>query len=206
MSGVVYVVDDDAGMREALSSLLETAGFDARFFADGAAFLAACDAEAAGCVILDLAMPGMSGEQVQAEMIARGVTMPIIFLTGTATVASAVRTVQAGALDFLEKPVRGPELLECIRQALAHDESNREQQAWQLEVVRAYGRVTPREREVMALVVAGMPNKEIARTLGISHRTVEAHRGHIMQKMGTEHVAELVNMAVQCGLDLPEPS
>lgn len=198
MSPSVFVVDDDDAMRDALVQLLETAGLRVEAHADGSAFLAACGPDRPGCVLLDMAMPGMSGLEVQAALRAQGLNIPVIFLTGHGDIPMAVQAMQAGAADFLEKPVQGITLLERVRLALKLDEDRRTTQARTYDILKRHAQLSPREREVMALAVSGLTSKEIAKQLGISPRTVEVHRTHIMHKMGAANMAELVNMAACC--------
>jgi FixJ family two-component response regulator len=194
----VFVVDDDAALRDALVQLLEADGLRVEAYADGPTFLTACGEDCPGCVLLDMAMPGMTGRQVQAALKDRGWNIPILFLTGHGDIPMAVRAVQNGAVDFLEKPVHGAVLLERVHRALTLDRNRREAQAHAHAVRQRHARLSPREQEIMALVVAGRSNKEIARQLGLSHRTVEVHRTHIMDKMGAANLAELVSMAAYC--------
>jgi len=198
MMSTVFVVDDDAAVRAALARLLETAGMRVETYADGPALLAACEQQPPGCVVLDMAMPGMNGHEVQAALNELGLGISIVFLTGHGDVPMAVEAVQAGAVDFLEKPVQGVVLLERVHRALAVGEERREAQAYAQAVQQCHGRLSSREREVMALVVSGLSSKEIARQLGLSPRTVEAHRSHVMDKMGATSLAELVNLAAYC--------
>jgi two-component system response regulator FixJ len=194
----VFIVDDDDALRQALRHLLETAGLRVESYADGPAFLAACSADCAGCVVLDMAMPGMDGRQVHAALKERGVKLPVLFLTGHGDVPMAVQSLQAGALDFLEKPVKGAELLEGVRRGLALDDERRSAENRRREIRQRCERLTPRERQVMELVVAGLANKEIARDLDLSPRTVEVHRAHVMHKMGAASLVELVSLAGEC--------
>jgi two-component system response regulator FixJ len=198
MNQTVFVVDDDAAMRDALVQLLETAGLQVEAHADGPAFLAAYEANRTGCLLLDMAMPGMTGLEVQAALNARGLTIPIIFLTGHGDIPMAVRAVQAGAVDFLEKPIQGAALLERVQRALALDLEWRQTQGRTQGIQQRYARLSSRERECMALIASGLTSKEIARELGISPRTVEVHRTHVMHKMGAANLADLLNMAACC--------
>ncbi len=198
MNQTVFIVDDDAAMRDALAQLLETAGLQAEAHADGPAFLAACEADRPGCLLLDVAMPGMTGFEVQAALNARGLTIPTIFLTGHGDIPMAVRAVQAGAVDFLEKPIQGAALLERVQRALALDLEWRQTQGRTQAIQQRYARLSSRERECMALIASGLTSKEVARELGISPRTVEVHRTHVMHKMGAVNLADLVNMAACC--------
>jgi RNA polymerase sigma factor (sigma-70 family) len=198
MNPTVFVVDDDFAMRDALIQLLEAAGLQVESHADGPAFLAAYGQGRSGCLLLDMAMPGMTGLQVQAELNARGLTVPILFLTGHGDIPMAVRAVQSGAVDFLEKPIQGAALIERVQRALALDQESRQSQEQIQAVQQRYSRLSPREREVMALAVSGLTCKEIAKKLDLSPRTVEVHRTHIMHKMAASSLAELVHMAIDC--------
>jgi two-component system response regulator FixJ len=200
MTPTVFVVDDDEALRSALVQLLETAGLAVASYADGRAFLEDYVDERPGCVLLDVAMPGLSGLDVQEALRGRGLHPPIVFLTGHGDIPMAVRAVQAGAIDFLEKPVTSATLLERVRRALAIDQEQRSERALRQEIRERYRRLSVRECEVMRQVVAGSSSKEIARVLRISVRTVEAHRIHVMHKMGASNLAELVNLAGRCDL------
>jgi two-component system response regulator FixJ len=198
MNAPVFIADDDVGIRDSLTILLEANGLTVESFADGHAFLTACMQRRPGCAVLDVAMPGMSGYQVQAALNQRNLTIPVIFLTGHGDVPMAVQAIKAGAMDFLEKPVTGTALLKRVRRALALDAQNRVVEEDTLLVRQRYASMSPREKEVMALVVAGLSSKEIARHLGVSARTVDTHRAHIMLKMQATNVAELVQSARLC--------
>ena len=198
MKPTVYIVDDDRAIRESLLELLEVAGFSARAFADGASFLAAYQGDGAGCVLLDVAMPGMSGQEVQAGLQARGVQIPILYLTGHGSIPMAVRALHQGALDFLEKPIPSDVLLERVSRALVLDMERRTVLADEQQLKQRYARLSQRERQVMGLVISGKQNKEIARILDLSRRTVETHRKHVMHKMGADNLAELVRIATDC--------
>ena len=203
MSPTVSVVDDDEALREALVQLLEAAGLAAVSYPDGGAFLEDYVEGRPGCVLLDVAMPGMSGLEVQAALNARGLHPPIVFLTGHGDIPMAVRAVQAGAVDFLEKPVTAAMLLERVKRALAIDHERRAALAVRQDIAERASRLSNREREVMGFVVSGSSSKEIARLLGISVRTVEAHRVHVMHKMGAANLAELVSMASHLPAEQP---
>ena len=194
----IFIVDDDPALRDALRQLLETAGLQVKAYASGDTFLAACEYEQPDCVVLDMAMPGMSGYDVQASLIKRDLQFPVIFLTGHGDIPMAVNAVQAGAVDFLEKPVQRDVLLERISRALALNEERHQTECYAQEIRQRHARLSTREREVMDLVVSGLSNKEIARQLGLSHRTVETHRNHLMYKMGATGLAELITMATHC--------
>ena len=198
MTDTVFIVDDDPTLRDALSQLLQTAGLQVETFADGETFLSACRKQPPGCVVLDMAMPGMNGAQVQALLNERGAQIPVLFLSAHGDIPMAVQALQSGAVDFLEKPIAGAVLLERVRHALALDAQRRQAQGRGQDIQRRHARLTAREREVMALVVSGRSNKEIARQLGISPRTVESHRIHVMHKMGADSLVELVRIAAEC--------
>ena len=198
MNQTVFVVDDDAAMRDALVLLLETAGLRVESHADGPTFLAAYAEDRPGCLLLDMAMPGMSGLEVQAALKARGLAIPIVFLTGHGDIPMAVRAVQDGAVDFLDKPLQGATLLERVQRALTLDQEWGQTQSRIRVIQQCHARLSSREREVMTLAVSGLSSKDIARKLDISPRTVEVHRTHVMHKMGAANLAELVNMAACC--------
>ena len=198
MNAQVYIVDDDPAIRDALGSLLADSGLQVQSYADGDAFLATSLQQRPACVLLDVALPGMSGYEVQAALKTRGLLIPIIFLTGHGDVSMAVKAMQAGAMDFLEKPVRRVELLERVRRALEIDTRQHREEEVECQIRQDYASLSPREQEVMALVVAGLSSKEIARQLGVSDRTVHTHRAHVMLKMQAANVADLVRMASIC--------
>ncbi|MGQ0799959.1 MAG: response regulator transcription factor [Pseudomarimonas sp.] len=194
---VVVVVDDDPGMRSALMRLLESNGLCAEAYASGPAMLATARLDRPGCMLLDVRMPEMDGLEVQAELNRRRVELPTIFLTGSADVPVAVAAMQAGAADFIEKPFESELLLARVRQVIERYAHRLAESAERREVSRRLGRLTPRESEVMELVVTGLTSKEIARKLGTSPRTVEIHRTHVMEKMAAATLADLVRMRLQ---------
>jgi FixJ family two-component response regulator len=187
----VFVVDDDAAVRDALAMLLETAGYVVATFRDAEDFLNICTPGTAGCVILDVDMPDMDGPALQQELNRRGLLLPVIFLSGYGTIPVTVRTIKAGALDFLTKPVDGAVLLQRVHEALEKF-SQLQKQATSVSRLES---LTEREREVMHLAVAGHTSKEIAQRLDISYRTVEIHRAHVMQKTGASNLLELARIA-----------
>jgi FixJ family two-component response regulator len=196
----VFVVDDDEAVRDSLALLLETAGLAVETYDGAAAFLAAYTPGRTGCLILDLRMPGVGGPELQIELTRRGIHLPIIFLTAHGDIPTTVQAMQRGAMDFLTKPVVGAELLRRVHEALERS-AQLQQEASAVQTVRErLDALTPREREIMLMAVAGRPNKEIARALGISHRTVEIHRARVMQKTGAASLVELSRMAAACGL------
>jgi len=195
----VFVVDDDRAMRDSLSWLLDSVGLRVRSYATAAEFLADHDPAQPGCLVLDVRMPGMSGLDLQAELARRGVELPTIVITGHAEVSMAVRAVKAGALDFIEKPFSDQLLLDRVRQALEIDLEVREVRRRREDALRRLATLTAREREVLNLVVAGKANKEIASELGVSPKTVEVHRAHVMSKMCVDSLAELIRITLLAG-------
>ena len=190
----VFVVDDDAELRESLGWLLESAGLRVKSYSTAQEFLAQYKSEEPGCLLLDVRMPGLSGLDLQEELRRRGVPPPIIIMTGHARVPMAVRALKGGAIDFIRKPFSDQSLLERIRQAIDLDRRTRQVRMECTQFAALLTSLTPREREVMNLVIAGKPNKIIAADLGISSKTVEIHRGRVMEKMQVESVAELVRL------------
>ena len=191
----VFVVDDDAALRDALATLLEAQGWACETYADASAFLAKLadwPPQACGCLVLDMRMPGMSGFDVQEQLNARGMDMPIIFITGYGDIPAAVRAMKSGAADFLTKPFDVQALLQRIRTALQAN-SERLAARCELETIRARAAtLSPRERQVFERVASGQANKSVALDLGVSERTVEIHRSRMMRKMGVRNLADLV--------------
>ena len=193
----VFIVDDDAGVLDSVAFLLRTVGIPAETYASAQAFLDAYGPDKPGCLILDVRMPAMSGLELQEELRSLGSTLPIIFLTAHGDVPMAVEAVKSGAVDFLQKPFRDQELVDKIHRALEENARAREVAAARRGVAARIESLTAREREVMDAVVAGKANKVIAGDLGLSQRTVEIHRAHVMEKMGAESLAQLVQMVMQ---------
>jgi FixJ family two-component response regulator len=196
---VVFVVDDDSRVRDALTTLLASAGLEVAAFASATAFLEADKPDAPACLLLDLDLPDISGLELQKELLERQAP-PIVFLTGHGDIPSSVKAMKAGAVEFLSKPVGDDELLRAIDAAIAVDRTARSQRAELSELQRRYERLTPREREVLPYVVAGLANKVTASELGTSVVTIAIHRGHIMRKMGARSLAELVRLADRLGI------
>ena len=192
---IVYVVDDDASFRKAVSRLLRTAGLEVEALASAREFLEHPMADRPSCLILDVRMPGPSGMDLQAALQEARRDIPIVFMTGHGDVSTSVRAMKSGAVDFLEKPFRAPELLACVQRGLARSEQSRVERAERAAIERRFATLTSRERDVMWLVVTGLLNKQIAGELGIAEKTVKIHRGQVMQKMEAGSVAELVPMA-----------
>jgi len=198
----VFIVDDDAGVRSSIRLLLRSVGIAATPLASAQEFLAAFDPEQPGCLVLDIRMPGMSGMELQQALNLRGAILPVIFITGHGDVPMAVEAMQHGAFDFLQKPFRDQDLIDRVQKALARDRENRGALQKHDEIRARLEALTPREREVLELMVQGRQNKVMAAELGLSQRTVEIHRAHVMEKMGANSVAQLVRMV----MDTREPS
>ena len=191
----VYLVDDDAGVRKALSRLLRARGYDVQSYSSPQEFLQQQDPAAAGCAVLDVAMPGLDGLALQRALTAGGSRRPVIFITGKGDVPTSVRAMKAGALDFLTKPVREKDLLEAIQRAQTRDAELRQLRS-ELDSIQAkINTLTPREREVFTHVVAGRLNKQIAGDLGTVEKTIKVHRSRMMEKLGLRSVTDLVRMA-----------
>jgi FixJ family two-component response regulator len=201
---LVHVVDDDESLRTALLRLLRAAGFEARGYGSTGEFLLEPLPDRPGCVLLDLRLPGPSGLDLQASLRRQGVPLPIVFLTGHGDVASSVRAMQAGAVDFLTKPVQRHTLLEVLRRALERDASERAARAEADALRHRLASLTPREREVFDAVASGKLNKQVADELGMAERTVKLHRAHVMEKLSVGSPAELGRLAERVRL-LPDP-
>jgi FixJ family two-component response regulator len=197
---IVYVVDDDPSFRKAVSRLLRTAGLEVETLASAQEFLDHPMVDRPSCLVLDVRMPGPSGIDLQAALREARRDLPIVFMTGQGDVSTSVRAMKGGAVDFLEKPFRAAELLACVQRGLARSRQSRVERAERTTVERRFATLTPREQDVLRLVVTGLLNKQIAGELGIAEKTVKIHRGQVMQKMEAGSVAELVPMAQKLGL------
>ena len=199
---MVYVVDDDASVRKSLARLLRSTGHAAETFASPAEFLEHCrGTRVRGCALLDVQMPGLNGLELQQELLAASVGIPIIFITGHGDIPMSVKAMKAGAVDFLSKPFRDKDLLDAIDQAIARDREQQSDRAELESISMRYCTLTPREREVLSLVVCGLLNKQIAGKLNASEKTIKIHRGRVMQKMQIQSVADLVRAAQRLGIN-----
>jgi FixJ family two-component response regulator len=203
---VVLVIDDDESMREALKSLFRSVGLKVEVFGSAAELMQSALPDVPSCLVLDVRLPELSGLDFQAELLAAGIHMPIIFITGHGDIPMTVQAMKAGAVDFLTKPFRQQEMIHAVTRALAADRKRRGEAAATSELRKLYESLTAREREIMALVSAGMRNKRIASDLGISEITVKVHRVHLMRKMQTRSLADLVRMADQLGIRRESPA
>ena len=198
---IVFVIDDDDSMRAAIGRLLSAVGLSAHTFRSGNEFLETKLPDLPGCVVLDVRLPGLSGLDLQETMVENGVHYPVIFITGHGDIPMSVQAMKAGAIDFLTKPFRDQDLLDAIRSAIQLDRLRRKERAESATLHSRLDSLTPREREVMTLVVAGMLNKQIALRLGTSEKTVKIHRGRLMGKMQADSLAVLVRMSQKLGIN-----
>lgn len=203
----VFVVDDDEAVRESLRFLISSIGLRVEAFSSPTEFIDAYRPDRPGCLILDMRLPGLSGLQLQEHLRQRAMDLPIIFVTGHGDVPMAVSALKAGAFDFLEKPYSDQQLLDRVQHCISEDTRRRRDYAERAALRERFALLTPRERQVLERVVAGKPNKVIARELSISGKTVEVHRARVMEKMQTNSLANLVSMCVNAGLvENPSPS
>lgn len=202
----VFIVDDDSAVRDGLALLIETAGLEPETFGSAEEFLTSDAIDRSGCLILDLKMPGMSGIELQDELIRRRSDLPIIFLTGYAEIPTTVRAIKAGAVDFLTKPLDPAVLLDRVRVALEKVTEQTAEHEEEAARRSCFLSLTRREQQVLSLLLRGRANKEIGRSMGISYRTVEVHRSRIMAKTGTSNLLELVRLAEEVGISAAEPA
>lgn len=200
---MVYIVDDDSLFRRSTERLIRTAGLNVLPFASARDFLKSPRPEGPACLVLDVRMPGLSGMDLQHEMTQLGVQIPIIFITGHGSIPMSVRAMKAGAIEFLTKPFRSRDLLEAVRAALERHRSAIQKQSERRELRERYERLTPRERQVMALVADGLLNKQAAGKLSTTEATIKFHRAHIMQKMRAQSLADLIRMAEKLEISSP---
>lgn len=193
----IYVVDDDAALRRSIVFLAESVGWRVRAYGSAETLLAHLDADACGCLVLDIRMPTMSGLELQQALRARAISLPIVFITGHGDVSIAVQAMKDGALDFIEKPFKDQQLLDAIARAVRESTKSQAHAERQAESRRVLDQLTHREREVAALVARGLSNKLIARELGISDKTVQVHRAHALEKMGAHSAAELAQVLMR---------
>lgn len=201
---MVFIVDDDASLREALMNLFASVGLAAQAFASGADFLRTAGYDGPSCIVLDVRLPGLSGLDLQAELAKANMLVPIIFVTGHGDIPMSVRAMKAGAVEFLTKPIHDQQLLDAVQRALEQDGARREEQKAVRDLRARFEALTVREQEVMGFVVAGQLNKQIAHILGVSEITVKVHRANAMRKVGAGSLAELVNMANKIKFGVPK--
>ena len=202
---IVFVVDDDASMRNALANLFRSVGLQSALFGSGSELLGSKLPDVPSCLVLDIRLPGLSGLDFQAELAKANIHIPIIFMTGHGDIPMSVQAMKAGAVDFLSKPFRDQDMLDAVTTAIERDRKRRENENAVEGLRRLFETLTTREREVMVLVTAGLMNKQIAAELGVSEITVKIHRGHTMKKMGARSLADLVRMAEVLGIRRTQP-
>jgi FixJ family two-component response regulator len=200
---IVYVIDDDESVRVALTNLFQSVSMRAEVFGSALEFLQSSLPDVASCLVLDVRLPGLSGLDFQNELAKANLHIPIIFMTGHGDIPMTVRAMKAGAIDFLTKPFRQQEMLDAVAAAIERDRKRREDEKMIAKVRALFEKLTPRERDVLTLVAAGLMNKQIAAEIGIAEITVKIHRGHIMKKMGTRSLADLVRITEMLGVRRP---
>jgi FixJ family two-component response regulator len=203
---IVFVVDDDASMRRALTNLFQSVGLDVVAFGSAPEMLQSKLPDVASCLVLDIRLPGVSGLDFQTELAKANIHIPIIFMTGHGDIPMTVRAMKGGAVDFLTKPFRDQDMLDAVVTAIERDRKRREVEKAVANAQALFETLTPREREVLALVASGLMNKQVAAELGLAEITVKIHRGHIMRKMGARSLADLIRTAETLGIHRAKPS
>jgi len=197
---IVYLIDDDPSVREGVADLLRSVGHIVKSFGSAQEFLDSARPEAPGCIVLDVRLPGPSGLEVQRTLTKSNIQLPIIFISGHGDISMSVRAIKAGAIEFLTKPLNEQQLLDAVQAGIQHDHARRKGARAVAELQKGFDSLTPRERDILTLVVSGQRNKQIAGQLGLSEMTVKVHRSHIMQKMHANSLVDLVRMADQLGV------
>ena len=199
----MFVIDDDASVRESLASLFRSVGLQVKAFASATEFLQSRRPDCPSCLVLDVRLPGLSGLDFQTELIKANINVPIVFMTGYGDIPMTVRAMKAGAVEFLPKPFRDQDMLDAVQVGLERDRIRRKTASIKSGLKTSFDKLTPREQEIMSLVTAGLMNKQIAAQIGVSEITVKVHRGSVMRKMGAKSLAELVRMAEALGVRRP---
>ena len=202
---IVFIIDDDISVRDGISDLLRSVGLDAHTYGSTQEFVSSKRPDASGCIILDVRLPGRSGLDFQQTLRELGIRLPVIFITGHGDIPISVRAMKSGAIEFLTKPINEQQLLDAVQAGIELDRANRQDDALATELRARFDSLTPREREIMSLVVSGKLNKQIGFQVGLSEMTVKVHRSHVMQKMQAKSVVDLVRMADKLGVSAPKP-
>jgi FixJ family two-component response regulator len=203
---IVFVIDDDASMRRALTNLFQSVGLAVEVFGSAPEMLQSKLPDVASCLVLDIRLPGLSGLDFQAELAKANIHIPIIFMTGHGDIPMTVRAMKGGAVDFLTKPFRDQDMLDAVVAAIERDRNRREVEKIVANLQALFETLTPREREILAMVASGLMNKQIAAEIGLAEITVKIHRGHVMKKMGAKSLADLIRMAETLGIRRAKPS
>jgi FixJ family two-component response regulator len=202
---IVYVIDDDEAVCESITDLLRSVGHDVHSFRSAKEFLDSSRSDVPGCIVLDVRLPGQSGMEFQRRLTTSDIPLPVIFISGYGDIPMSVRAIKSGAIEFLTKPLNEQELLDAVQAGLARDRGRREEGKVVAELHARFEHLTPREREILSLVVTGRPNKRIAADVGLSEMTVKVHRSHVMQKMHASSLVDLVRMADRLGIPKVTP-
>ena len=202
---IVYVIDDDEAVRESITDLLRSVGHDVHSFRSAQEFLDSSRPDVPSCIVLDVRLPGQSGMEFQRRLVKSGIHLPVIFISGHGDIPMSVRAIKSGAIEFLTKPLNEQELLDAVQAGLARDRGQREEGKIAAELHARFEHLTPRERDILGLMVTGRPNKQIAAEVGLSEMTVKVHRSHVMQKMRARSLVDLVRMADKLGITKVTP-